>query len=106
MVLETLRFLLNKTIDKRPSLVCLKDNNFKIEDKQIIFEVESKAEQKLLLEEEANLLSSLEQYGYKGYNISLLMIEKTINLKERKAEKNGSKSRAKRARSNYLWRKN
>ncbi len=86
MVLETLRFLLNKTIDKRPSLVCLKDNNFKIEDKQIIFEVESKAEQKLLLEEEANLLSSLEQYGYKGYNISLLMIEKTINLKERKAE--------------------
>lgn len=85
LVMTTFKFILAKLIKKRPSLSCLMDNNITIKDQVITLEVESKVEEKLIVEEKAKLLALLTQYGYPNFSLEIVISGNKINLEARKA---------------------
>ncbi len=69
------REIMNELVLDKPSLVSLLDNEAIIDDDIIIFEVISETEEEIIKKEQANILSSLEKYGFHGYFITTRMNE-------------------------------
>ncbi len=70
-IIDCYNFLINKLIDKRPSLSSLKENDVKIDKKTINVEVISKAEEQLLQNETDYLIKELVRYGYDKYSFKI-----------------------------------
>ncbi len=69
-VLEYTKKLVDKLIDKRPSLIGIKDSEIKIDDDIISIEVGSKNEEELFLKESKNIKNKLLSYGFNEYEIT------------------------------------
>ncbi len=77
------KYLLNKLGTKKVSLVSLIDAYITIEDKTIIIEVISKAEEDKIKKEIKKMLSDLENFGITGYDITSVVNEsKRLNVIE------------------------
>lgn len=62
-------------VDKRPSLISLKDSNIIIDDEIISIEVNTKNEQDLILRESKTLTKDLLDYGIGEFNITTVFNE-------------------------------
>ena len=62
--------LVNELIEKRPSLVGIKDSNYIIDDEIISIEVNTKNEQDLILKESKYLTKALKDYGIGDFSIT------------------------------------
>ena len=69
-VIETLKYLLTKLIEKKPALSGLNDSNITIDDDVIIIDVATKVEEKLINSVSKNLIKSLSAIGYPDYDIT------------------------------------
>lgn len=85
-ILNAFNFFLNKLISKRPSLTGLLDNEIKVENKNIILEVNSKIEEKLIKEESEKIIDNLNIYGYQNITITTNYISKKEILAEVKRD--------------------
>lgn len=70
-IVKCYNFLLNKLIDKRPSLSSLKESDVIVDGKTINVEVISKAEEQLLQNETDHLIKELVRYGYDKYSFEI-----------------------------------
>ena len=70
-ILNYVNILLEKLIDKKPSLMGIKENEINVLNKKIIVEVSSKIEQLELEEYTSDLLKKLEKYGFSKLNIEI-----------------------------------
>jgi DNA polymerase-3 subunit alpha (Gram-positive type) len=67
---DYLKNLIIELIDKRPSLISLKDSNFIIDDEIISIEVNTKNEEELILKESKWLKKELNDYGLGDFTIT------------------------------------
>ncbi len=82
-IISIFRYVLNNYISTKPSLSGIIDNNITMDDDIIIVEVNTKVEEKSVLEGVKSLLNRLSLYGIKDVNITTIVnVEKQEEIKK------------------------
>ncbi len=85
-ILKTFNYLLNKLIDKTPSLSTLKEASVSIEDNTILLEVLTPIDKKLVDEYGKKILKELKQYGIDNVEISSILNEEKNQIIQKEIE--------------------
>ena len=82
-ILKTFNYLLDKMIEKSPSLSTLKEANIKIEDSEIVLDVATKVDVDLIISNKKDIINELGKYGINDIDItSTLNEEKNNKIKD------------------------
>jgi DNA polymerase III alpha subunit (gram-positive type) len=74
-VIEAFKYVFNLIIDKKPSLVGLKDTKVVLDQDILIIDVFTKIEEKIILEQSKNIIKMMNILGFKELNITTKLNE-------------------------------
>lgn len=74
-IINAFKYLFLDLLNKKPSLIGLKDNNISIDDDIILVEVNTKVEEEILEEQVSSLVKKMNVLGFKDVNITTIFNE-------------------------------